>query len=82
MTDAVTASPPTTAPTPPGTPDARSQDSDTDYTLVGRSVWISAGPFSVHVIRTDEGVVADIYARGRELEPCLAGTYAYDDEAA
>lgn len=82
MTDAVTASPSTTAPTPPETPDAFSQGSDTDYTLVGSSAWLTVGPFSVHVVRTDEGVVVDIYRKGGEMDFCLAGTYAFGNEAA
>lgn len=51
-----------------------------DFVLGGDSAWISVKGFSVLVKKTDEGVVCDIYASDREDEPCIASTYAFDDE--
>lgn len=55
---------------------------DRDYTLKDgcRSVWITVGKLSVHIIRTDEGVVCDIYPLGDESTDSIASTYAFDDE--
>ena len=68
------------APTPAPRDSALLQTEDTDYELVHNSVWIGSGPFSIHIIRTGEGVIADIYKRSAEMDSCLAGAYAYDDE--
>lgn len=56
---------------------------DSDYVLPKGvdSIWITVDNISVHVRRTDEGVIADLYALGRETDPCLAGTYAFFAEA-
>jgi hypothetical protein len=58
-------------------------DGESDYILRDDvpSCWITIGNLSVHPIRTDEGVVVDIYPLGREdLEP-IATTFAYFSEA-
>ena len=51
-----------------------------DYVLENESVWITVKGFSVHIKQTDEGVICDIYQKGREDLDCLAGTYAFDIE--
>lgn len=54
-----------------------------DYDLVARhkSVWITVGNISVHVIRTDEGVAVDLYPAGRETDDALASAYAFASDA-
>lgn len=55
-----------------------------DYTLhpEATSCWITVDNISVYIVRTDEGVVVDLYPKGREAEdPALAGTYAFFTEA-
>lgn len=44
------------------------------------SLWLTVGPASLHIKRTDEGVVVDIYGKGCESEECIASTYAFDSE--
>lgn len=51
-----------------------------DYILENDFVWITVKGFSVKVKKTDEGVVCDIYQKGREDQDCIAGTYAFDNE--
>lgn len=53
---------------------------DKDYTLAEGAAWLTVKGFSIRIRATDEGVIADIYAKGREDEPCIAGTYAFDHE--
>jgi hypothetical protein len=55
---------------------------DQDYVLgpEGRC-WITVGKLSVHLVKTDEGLVVDIYALGKETEEPLATTYVFDAEA-
>lgn len=54
-----------------------------DYVLSKehRSAWIGVGNISVHVMRTDEGVSVDLYAKGMEMETEMASCYAFDKEA-
>lgn len=59
----------------------RGQPNDYKLRPEEHSVWITVDNFSVYVCRTDEGVVADIYALGHEDEDSLAGTYAFTQEA-
>lgn len=54
---------------------------DDDYTLVEGAAWFTVKGFSIRIHSTDEGVIADIFAKGHEMEPCIAGTYAFDSEA-
>jgi len=53
---------------------------DGDYELVEGGAWLSVKGFSVRVLATDEGVVADIYARGDEMSESIAGTWAHDND--
>ena len=59
-------------------------DDGTDYTLDpdATSVWITVDNISVYIVRTDEGVSVDLYAKGREEDESLAGTWALHQEAA
>lgn len=45
-------------------------------------VWVSIGDLMVHVFRTDEGVIADIWGKPKKGGPIesIASTYAYFDE--
>jgi hypothetical protein len=54
---------------------------DVDYILTGHSAWITVKNISVHLIKTEEGVVVDLYPLGREMDDCLSSTYAFDQEA-
>lgn len=39
------------------------------------------GIFSVHIIKTDEGIVLDVYPATGELDEPIVTTYAFDNEA-
>lgn len=54
---------------------------DCEMTPEARSVWIGIKDFSIYIVRTDEGVVVDIFARGHEDDGSLASTYVFDQEA-
>ena len=43
-------------------------------------VWIGAGRIAVHVIRTHEGVLVDLYKNGSEMEDSLAGTSLHEND--
>lgn len=43
-----------------------------------RSVWVGVKDFSIYIVRTDEGVVVDIFARGHEDSGSLGSTYVFD----
>lgn len=45
------------------------------------SQWVEIGPFAIDIIRTDEGVVVDIYAIGGEMEDAIASAYAFEVDA-
>ena len=45
------------------------------------AAWISVDQFSVYLRRTHEGLVVDIYPRGREDAQPLASTYAFTHDA-
>jgi hypothetical protein len=53
---------------------------DNDYTLVDEAAWFTVKKFSIRIHATDEGVIADIFALGREMDESIASTYAYDSE--
>ena len=53
---------------------------DDDYILTDGAAWFTVKGFSVRIHSTDEGVVADVYAEGREDEDAIASTYAFDNE--
>lgn len=59
-------------------------DEETDAVVADKaeSTWITIKNFSVYVVKTDEGIVVDIYAKGCEDCDTLASTYAFDTEAA
>lgn len=56
-------------------------DGETDITLLSDSLWVTVGNVSVHVIKTDEGVVVDLYPLGHETDEVLASTYINFSEA-
>lgn len=58
-------------------------DDSHDYSLAPdcTGIWLTVKKMSVHVFRTDEGVAADIYALGHEMDDALASTYVFDSEA-
>jgi hypothetical protein len=51
-----------------------------DYVLSKDGAWFTIRGFAVRVYGTDEGVVVDIYADGREYNDAIASTYAHDSE--
>lgn len=53
---------------------------DSDYILESDSCWITVKNMSVHIVKTDEGVVVDIYPLGSEDGEAITSTYAYDGE--
>ena len=55
---------------------------ENDYTLKAgeTSCWITVDDLSVYVVRTDEGVVVDIFPRWEEAEDPIASTWALNDE--
>lgn len=59
----------------------KDDDSDSDYTLNDNGVWITVKGFSVHLTKTDEGVLVDIYAKNDEMSEAIASTYALDSES-
>jgi len=52
-----------------------------DYILKQGGVWITTGNISVHIIKTDEGVICDMYGLNRELDNPVACTWALFSEA-
>lgn len=56
---------------------------ETDYTLRPgrRSCWITVDNISVYIVRTDEGVVVDLFPRFRENDESIGSTYAFNAEA-
>lgn len=44
-------------------------------------IWITIKDhFAVNIHTTDEGIVCDIYKKGKEDEGVIASTYAFDSE--
>jgi hypothetical protein len=60
------------------------EEAESDYKLKDDAIgcWITVKGMSVHIRKTDEGVVVDIYKLGAEADDSLATTYALDSEAA
>lgn len=52
-----------------------------EYKLKEDGCWISVGQLSVHIIKTDEGVVVDVYGLRHEADDAIASTRATFDEA-
>ena len=48
--------------------------------LAGERCYVEVGPLTVHIVRTDEGVVADIWGHEEDDEP-LGSTWAEFNEA-
>jgi hypothetical protein len=44
------------------------------------SLWLTVANASLHINRTDEGIVVDIWPKGRENDDPVASTYAFDSE--
>lgn len=59
------------------------QHDGTDYTLApeATSCWITVDGFAVHIIRTGEGVVADVHAHRSWSIDAIASTYAFHTDA-
>jgi hypothetical protein len=53
---------------------------DKEYVLVDGACWLELKGFSIRVNSTDEGVVVDVYEKGKEDQDCIASTYAFDSE--
>jgi hypothetical protein len=53
---------------------------DGHYLLTDGAAWFTVKGFSVRIHSTDEGVVVDMFADGKELGPPVAATYAFDHE--
>lgn len=66
----------------PGT--LKRDGSESEYALraLAENAWIAVGVLSVRVLRTDEGVVVDVWPLGQESERPIASTYAHFSEAA
>lgn len=45
------------------------------------SAWVAVKEFAIHIVKTDEGVLVDVYAKGYEDCDTLVSTYAFDSEA-
>jgi len=70
------------SPTNKNKDDVLIRESESDYYLKDNatSVWITVGDISVYVMRTDEGVVVDLYPLDNENDESLASTYAFFSE--
>ena len=58
---------------------------DGDYKMADDgSVWVDVRGFTVHIMTTDEGIIADIFNSSKLAEHCyvspIASTYAHDHE--
>lgn len=63
------------------TPDGNPNEEE-DWTLAPKhNLWLTVDNFSVHIVRTDEGIVVDVYAKGCEMDDTLATTYAFTNDA-
>lgn len=56
-------------------------DRDIELAADKGSAWVGCGAFSVYIKKTDEGVVVDVFGRGKEMHDAIASTYAYESEA-
>jgi thiol-disulfide isomerase/thioredoxin len=57
------------------------EETDAQLADAAENTWVYAKNFAIYIIKTDEGVVVDIYAKGCEDCDSLGSTYAFDDEA-
>jgi hypothetical protein len=53
---------------------------DDDYKLVEGAAWFTVKGFSIRIHSTDEGVIVDVFANGKEMDSPVASTYAFDHE--
>ena len=58
-------------------------DEETDAVIAPNALctWVSVKGFSIYIVKTDEGVVVDVYAKGYEDCDTLGSTYVFDSEA-
>lgn len=62
---------------------SRESGPDGDYVAnlaKNEALWLTVANASLHIKRTDEGIVVDIWPKGREDEEPVASTYAFDSE--
>jgi len=57
------------------------EESDAVLAPNADSTWVGVKEFAIRIIKTDEGVVVDVYAKGYEDCTTLVSTYAFDSEA-
>ena len=50
------------------------------YKLVDGRAWFTVGKFAVKIALTDEGIVVDVYANGKELDDALASCWALESD--
>jgi len=53
---------------------------DGDYVLAEGAGWFEVGGFAIRIKKDDEGVVVDVYKKGREDEDSIVSCYAFDSE--
>ena len=53
---------------------------DEDHNLIEGAGWFSVKNFAIRIHATDEGVVVDVYASGKECDDPVASTYAFDSD--
>lgn len=53
---------------------------DETFELSEGAAWFTVKNFSIYIHATDEGVIVDVYPKGRELEDLIASTWASDSE--
>lgn len=53
---------------------------DDDYILVEDQCWVEVKGFAIKIMKTDEGVVVDVWPTGKEIDSPIASTYAFDSE--
>lgn len=62
-------------------PSAHKQLFEDDYEIMDDSVWLGMGDFSIRVLKTKNGMITEIYARGCETDEPLATANAFDEDA-
>lgn len=51
---------------------------DGDHELSEGRTWIKVGPYAVLLVKTDEGIVVDVYQDGREMDETVTSCWALD----
>lgn len=54
---------------------------DATYNLAEGAARLTVKDFCIRIHSTHEGVIVDVWAKGREDEDLIASTYAFDSEA-